>query len=76
MKYYIGSLKHSKDDILYCGTKISKNEIDNIIKYLEDWNKIKDKKLPEFLLYSRTFLSFTKVKEKIKSFLGIRGEDK
>ena len=65
----IGSLRHSEDEILYRGTRMTKSEIDNIRKSFEEWNKIKDKKLPQFLLYSRTFLSFTKVKEKIKYFL-------
>ena len=66
---FIGSLRHSEDEILYRGTRMTKSEIDNIRKSFEEWNKIKDKKLPHFLLYSRTFLSFTKVKEKIKYFL-------
>ena len=46
-----------------------RSEIDNIRISFEHWKKIKDKKLPQFLLYSRTFLSFTKAQEKIKYFL-------
>ena len=64
----INSLHHSEDDILYRGSKMSKNEIDNIRKSFEEWNK-NNNKLPKFLLYSRTFLSFTKEKERIKNFL-------
>ena len=66
---YIGSLKHSNNEILYRGTRMKRSEIDDIRKSFEEWNKIGDKKLPNFLLYSRTFLSFTKVKEKIKYFI-------
>ena len=66
---YIGSLHNSEDEILYRGSKISKNEIDNIRKQFEEWKKNKNNKLPKFLLYSRTFLSFTKEKAKIYNFL-------
>ena len=66
---YIGSLQHSNNEILYRGSRMKRNEIDNIRKSFEEWKKLKDKKLPKFLLYSRTFLSFTKVKEKIKYFI-------
>ena len=71
---YIGSLNHSKDDILYHGSRMTRNEINNIRKSFEEWNKMKDKKLPKFLLYSRTFLSFTKIEAKIKRFLGKTNE--
>ena len=66
---YIGSLHRSEDEILYRGTRMLRNEIDNMRISFEHWKKIKDKKLPQFLLYSRTFLSFTKAQEKIKYFL-------
>ena len=66
---YIGSLHNTEEEILYRGSKISKNEIDNIRKSFEEWNKNKNNKLPKFLLYSRTFLSFTKEKAKINNFL-------
>ena len=48
---------------------MTKNEIDNIRKSFDEWNKDKNNKLPKFLLYSRAFLSFTKEKERIKYFL-------
>ena len=67
---YIGSLQQSKDEILYRGTKMKKDEIENIRKLFDEWKKTTDEKLPKFFLYSRTFLSFTKLKEKIKSFIG------
>ena len=66
---YIGSLHNTEEEILYRGSKISKNEIDNIRKQFEEWKKNKNNKLPKFLLYSRTFLSFTKEKAKINNFL-------
>ena len=65
---YIGSLHNTEEEILYRGSKISKNEIDNIRKQFEEWKKNKNNKLPKFLLYSRTFLSFTKEKAKINNF--------
>ena len=65
----INSLHRSEDDILYRGSKMTKNEIDNIRKSFDEWNKDKNNKLPKFLLYSRAFLSFTKEKERIKYFL-------
>ena len=67
----IGSLHNSEEEILYLGSKMSKNEIDNIKKSFEEWNKNNNNKLPKFLLYSRAFLSFTKEKERIKNFLKI-----
>lgn len=67
---YLGSLYLSQNDILYRGTKMTRKEIDNIRKSFEEWNKKKDKNLPKFFLYSRTFLSFTKDKLNIRTFLG------
>ena len=49
---------------------MKKDEIENIRKLFDEWKKTNDEKLPKFFLYSRTFLSFTKLKEKIKSFIG------
>ena len=66
----IGSLQQSKNEILYRGAKMKKDEIENIRKLFEDWKNTEDKKLPKFLLYSRTFLSFTKSKEIINQFIG------
>ena len=65
----LGSLHYSEEDILYRGAKMSKSEIENIKKSFEEWKKNKNNKLPKYLLYSRTFLSFTKEKAKIKYFL-------
>jgi hypothetical protein len=67
---YIGSLKQSNDEILYRGSKMSRYEVINIRKSFEEWKNKKDYNLPSFLLYSRTFLSFTKIKGKIRQFLG------
>ena len=52
---YIGSLRQSKDEVLYRGTKMKKDEIENIRKLFDVWRKTNDEKLPKFLLYSRTF---------------------
>ena len=49
---------------------MSRYEVINIRKSFEEWKNKKDYNLPSFLLYSRTFLSFTKIKGKIKQFLG------
>ena len=72
---YLGSLYHSKNDILYRVTKMTRKEIDNIRKSFKELNKKKDKNLPKFFLYSRTFLSFTKDKVNIRSFLGKTDEN-
>lgn len=40
---FIGSLKNSINEILYPDTRIKRNEIDNIRKSFEEWNKKKDK---------------------------------
>ena len=58
---YIGSLQEAKDDILYRGSRLSKKEVKNIINSFEEWKKINDKNLPQFLLYSRTILSFSEL---------------
>ena len=65
-----GSLQNANDKILYRGTKMSRTEINEIKKRFEKWKKDNDKTLPSFLLYSRTFLSFSKSEEKILKFLG------
>ena len=72
---YIGSLPETKDDILYRGSRLSKKEVNDIRKSFEEWKKISDKNLPQFLLYSRTILSFSKNEEKIKKFVGITDND-
>lgn len=68
---YIGSLHHCKDDILYRGSRMTREELDDIRNSFEEWKINKNTNtLPKFLLFSRTFLSFTKVEAKIKQFLG------
>ena len=67
---YIGSLHHSKDGILYRGSRMTRKELDGIRNSFGEWKKNKDNTLPKFLLFSTTFLSFTKVEAKIKQFLG------
>ena len=64
------SLSISLDDCLYRGTKMTRNEIDKIIKLYDQWNKKGDKSIPSFLLYSRCFLSFSKDENQILKFIG------
>ena len=64
------SFPSSEDDLLYRGTKMSRIEIDKIIKLYEKWKEKSDKSLPSFLLYSRCFLSFSKDENQILKFIG------
>ena len=64
------SLTISEDDLLYRGSKMSRLEIDKIIKLFEIWKEKQDKSLPSFLLYSRCFLSFTKDEDRVIDFIG------
>ena len=59
------SLSLASNNILYRGSKISNNEIDKIKNYLS--NKIKG--LPGAIVFSKSFLSFTKKKSIAVSFL-------
>ena len=68
------SISISKDDNLYRATQMSKKEIDDIMKKYEEWKVKDDKTLPSFLLYSRCFLSFSKVDDKLSIFLGETNE--
>ena len=70
---YIGSLQHCRDDILYRGSRLTRKELDYVRNSFKEWKKNKDNNntLTKFLLFSRAFLSFTKIKEKIKPFIGI-----
>ena len=70
------SLLISEDDVLYRGTKMTKNEIDEIIRLNEKWknNNNSNNNLPSFLLYSRCFLSFSKDINQIKNFIGTTDE--
>ena len=64
------SISISEDDFLYRGTRMTKNEIENIMKKYEEWKLKKDKSIPSFLLYSRCFLSFSKDENQILKFIG------
>ena len=64
------SFPTSEDEFLYRGTKMSRIEIDKIIKLYEKWKEKSDKSLPSFLLYSRCFLSFSKDEDVIQDFIG------
>ena len=64
------SLSISEDKELYRGSYMSKHEIENIRKKYDEYKEKGDKSLPAFLLYSRCFLSFSKVERVAKNFLG------
>ena len=59
------SLSLASNNILYRGSKISNNEIDKIKNYLS--NKVKG--LPGAIVFSKSFLSFTKKKSIAENFL-------
>ena len=61
------SLSLASDQILYRGGILSNKEIDKIKKYLYD----KKEGLPGAIVFSRTFLSFTKKKEIAETYLEI-----
>ena len=64
------SLNISLDEYLYRGSKMSKGEIDKIMKEFETWKKKPNKNnLPSFILYSRCFLSFSKDEKQVKKFI-------
>ena len=62
----LGALPLAKDNILYRGAKISKDEINKI----QNYKKKKIKGLPYAIVFSRSFLSFTKEKKIADYFLG------
>ena len=66
------SLPLAKENILYRGSKISYNEINKIKDYLS--KKIKD--LPASIVFSRSFLSFSKDKTIAEHILSLRNENK
>ena len=68
----LGSLPLAKDDILYRGAKISKDEIDRIKNY----KKKKIKTLPYAIVFCRSFLSFSKDKSTADYFLKFENKDK
>ena len=59
------ALPLASDNILYRGSKITKDEIDRIQCYLD--KKIDN--LPGSIVFSKSFLSFTKIKDKAEEFL-------
>jgi len=65
------SLPLASDNILYRGSKISNDEIIKIKEYLK--NKIKD--LPGTIVFSKSFLSFTKDKNVAEKFYNNNGND-
>ena len=69
------SISISEDDNLYRATRMSRKEIDDIMKKYEEWDAKGDISFPSFLLYSRCFLSFSKDKKIIKNFLGETNEE-
>ena len=66
------ALHLASDNILYRGSKITKDEIDRIQCYLD--KKIDN--LPGSIVFSKSFLSFTKIKDKAEEFLGYENKDK
>ena len=68
----LGSLPLAKDNKLYRGAKISKDEIDQIKNY----KKKKIKTLPYAIVFCRSFLSFSKDKSTADYFLKFENKDK
>ena len=68
------SISLSEDDYLYRSTKMTKNEIENIMKKFEEWKLKGDKSFPSFLLYSKCFLSFSKDENQILKYMGNKDE--
>jgi hypothetical protein len=60
------TLSISEDDYLYRTSKMNKRLIEEIIEQFKKIKQNEDKSLPSFLLYSKSFLSFTKDKNNIK----------
>ena len=65
------SLPLASNNISYRGSKISNNEINLIKKYLKE--KIKD--LPGAIVFSKSFLSFTKDKNIANGFLNLKNNN-
>ena len=63
--YDLGALSLAKDNILYRGAKISRDEINK----LKNYEKKKIDNLPYAIVFSRSFLSFSKDKKVAKEFL-------
>ena len=67
---FLKSLHRTNELELFRGTKMSRKELDEIKKNFEEWKNNPNKKLPKYLLYARSFMSFTKDKNKYKQFVG------
>ena len=65
------SLPLANNNILYRGTKISNDELKKIKDYIK--NKIKD--LPSSIVFSKSFLSFTKDKKIAENYLNIQNKN-
>ena len=65
------SLPLANNNLLYRGTKISNDEIKKIKDYIN--NKIKD--LPSSIVFSKSFLSFTKDKKIAENYLNVQNKD-
>ena len=65
------SLPLANNNILYRGTKISNDEIKKIKEYIN--NKIKN--LPSSIVFSKSFLSFTKDKKIAENYLNIKNKE-
>ena len=66
------SLQLASNDILYRGSKISIDELLKIKEYLK--NKLKD--LPGAIVFSKSFLSFTKNKNIVQNFIKKKNDNK
>ena len=68
------SFKLSEDEVLYRGGKLSNNEIEKIKKDLKDLanKKKEEKEEPGIIVFSKTFLSFSKKESIAKEFLSDR----
>ena len=66
------SLPIANDKILYRGSKISNDEIIKLKGYLKD----KKPDLPSSIVFSKSYLSFSKKKEVAEQFLNIKNENK
>ena len=62
---YIGSLHHCKDDILYRGSRMTREELDDIINSFEEWKINKNTNtLPNFCYFHEHFFLLQKSKQK------------
>ena len=57
-----------ENDILYRGTNISDEEVENILNFYKN-KKNNDENQPKYLIYSRAFISFSKDREVSMNFI-------